>query len=563
MVTPASAQLPPEQTPLHSKKRSDHLYPEESSNPFDPHADYHDEGRWMTRIKYKDYNPLPDVKEKFDSREEMAEEIVATRIESLPRGDYGCFEAGLFKKLCGAAYRFFFGETAYQLKLLGKSSSLRHPNYSVKPVRDFEVRITPIRQLRENLGMTDPQEDYRIWSKSTWSKNGPNGLVYKNEEGEDVLVHDAVISSKDRSADKIGMMRAVDDHIYTNESIAYTGRPDTKGKAIEQITFMFQRELNKGDAGQGITEKDGVYEFTYVVNNLMSPIECIGLVTFDELASIERERDILQELSQETLTINGHQVRVKPLYFNQMFNQGIYYGELGAGSSQATLNAPGYETLLELARKTTLSGEEQPLLEAALRHLENPSDLLPEEELFYRDLLSKLLRIPIVIHCKSSTDRTIIALAISMTLKQWRNTHQEFPLEHPHLILQSETFKELFAANVMSGHQVTRVSRTAQGKIKDHAFEERVLGFQWEGNPIALRLMPNRYKKTSQSSDHPWFIGTLKSIMSLASIFFSWATDYFSKKLAYLERAYPNEQFDTESPYVKDRSLFKPSGMIV
>ena len=96
-------------------------------------------------------------------------------------------------------------------------------------------------------------------------------------------------------------------------------------------------------------------------------------------------------------------------------------------------------------------------------------------------------------------------------------------------------------------------------------FNEDQIGMQWEGNPIPLRLMPDRYKKEAPEagfwrsmghkifgnkivapSYHPWFIGTLKSVMRIAIWFFSRKTDYFSKKLAYYEKAYPNEQLDNQ-----------------
>ena len=591
-----------EATPLLSQTRDvnrDRLFAEDSDNPYQPRADYRDP-HWMTRIQYHRYDPIPDAAgETFPSREDMLEDGIGTRLEDRGGKDYSGFRKypDRHSKLKNAWEWLKYKITApspgtleHELYLQSIPDNLRHLNYSVKPSRNFNIQITPKRELRETLGMAEPRHDYRLWAKSTWAKNGPNGLKFIDESGKEIVVHDAVTSSNDRTSEKMGMMRAIDDFEHTGEvanthfteSIAYTGRPDTREKAIEQIEFMFQREFDKGVVGKGITEKDGVYEFTYVVNNLMSPIGPIGLFTFDELASIKREGEILEQLSQEPepLKINGHQVRVKPIYFNQMFNQGLYYSALASG--QVERNAKGYEVLLDLARKAPVSEKDRPLLDAAIHHLENPTELLPEQEIFYRDLIAKLIKLPIVFHCKSSTDRTIIAGAISMALQNWRNTNQEFPIEHPHLILESEPFKELYAANVMSGHQVTRVSRTAQGVVKDHVFNERQIGMQWTGNPVPLRLMPERYKKDAPEagfwrsignkifgskivapSYQPWFIGTLKSVMRVANWFFSWATDYFSKKLTYYEKAYPNLQFNTESPYIKERSLFKPPGMIV
>ena len=110
----------------------------------------------------------------------------------------------------------------------------------------------------------------------------------------------------------------------------------------------------------------------------------------------------------------------------------------------------------------------------------------PEEELFYRDLVCKLARIPIVYHCKSSTDRTGIALGLSAAVKSWRNTRQDIPVDQknpPHSILKTEMFKELFAVHTPANHQVTRVSRSAEGKVQGHNQLPNLIGFEWEKTP--------------------------------------------------------------------------------
>lgn len=570
-----------ESSPLLTKEKSqDTLFPEDSPNPYKPQAVYHDP-EWMTVVQYQPYHPTPKVKEVFKNREGMLEDLVATRLENRVSGDYSDFaNDGLWGKCKGLVTKHFSESVDYERHLQGQTTNLRHPNYSVKPVRDFNIQITPKQETRTELGLTDPKDDYKLWTKSTWAKNGPNGLAFTNEAGEMEVVHNAVTSSNDRTTEKIPMMRAIDDYQHTQESVAYTGRPDTRERAIEQIEFMFKREQAKGEKGQGLHQKDDVMEFTYMVNNLMTPIALIGLVTFDEKASIDREAAILEALSQETLVIDGQKVRIKPIYFNQGFNKGNYY------APSSPHNPKGYEVLFDLAEKADVNKQDQLLLDSAIHHLENPKNLLPEEELFYRVLISKICRIPIVMHCKSSTDRTMIALGVAVALHQWRNTSQPFPDDSegqlsPHLVLQNPLFKELFTANAMGGHQVTRVSRTAEGVVKGMKQENRVLGLQWHGNPVALRMLPERYTKEApnpgllrsigrlipgvkshiQPSFQPWFIGTLLSILKIVQFIFN--INWVSQKINYIEKAFPNKQFDMESPHIKERSFLKPSGMTV
>ncbi|NRA91001.1 MAG: hypothetical protein HRU43_07765 [Simkaniaceae bacterium] len=182
-----------------------------------------------------------------------------------------------------------------------------------------------------------------------------------------------------------------------------------------------------------------------------------------------------------------------------------------------------------------LSSKDQNLLKACYKHLENRGSLGPEVELFYRDLSMKLLKIPVINHCKSSIDRTTLALAIATSTQSWINLGKKIPVATPHEIMSDPLYKELFIANVQGSHQATRASRASEGKINGHQQFSRALGFEWgskgEGlkgkvvsllqgqSPIALRLLPDRYLDES------------------------------------------NKNFNEESPLIKDRFLKKPKKM--
>jgi len=156
-------------------------------------------------------------------------------------------------------------------------------------------------------------------------------------------------------------------------------------------------------------------------------------------------------------------------------------------------------------------------------------------ELFYRDLSMKLLKIPVINHCKSSIDRTTLALAIATSTQSWINLGKKISTNNPHEIMSDTLYKELFIANVQGSHQATRVSRATEGEIGGHQQFSRALGFEWGSkgkglkgkvvslfqgqNPIALRLLPDRYLDKSKKN------------------------------------------FNEESPLIKDRFLKKPKKM--
>ncbi len=564
------------QSGLDSTSLSTTIFSEDkSSNPFSQEAIYNDPD-WVVGVKYDPgtFNPTPYFpykpsleKKPFPKRDEALIQETQLRQKArahLPVQDrYRGYEDGLIPKIKGVVKRIFFiisnlsvtkGLAAYDLHLASQAKTLAFANYSAKPTQNFKVSITPRDPLMHALGIEDFGKEHRKMTfQSHWHKNGLQSYQFE-EDGKTVTLHDTVTSSNDRTADGISMMRRVDNE-HTGQSTAYTGRPDTQAKAKEQVTFIFRSEMAKGeDKRKGITfnEATGEYELTYVVNNLMSATHLTAIGGLNEKESILREQGILSKLKE--MTIDGKKVKIKPIYFNQTFN---FVNDYLSPPEQQEINRVGYESLLELARE----GGDNPLLQAAISHLEHPEKLLPEEEFFYRDLICKILGLPAVDHCKSSTDRTIIAVAISMALDVWMNCKKEIPKKNPHEILADPIFKELFMANVMSGHQVTRVSRSAQGKVKGAEQFSQLIGFEWGGNGlkkniIALRMVPERYKRKGSIPTH---IQTTLRVLKFASFFFN--SERIKNRIKYLERAYKTEEFDIDSHYIKNRRLFKPKGM--
>ncbi|QVL55019.1 MAG: hypothetical protein KFB95_06805 [Simkaniaceae bacterium] len=481
---------------------------------------YVDQGYSSTEVKFLDGERVSYSTRHFDSRDDMLYHIAKERIsenkmlwengELTTAERYSGFEHGLMERITGiwsrtkyiiaAAYKNLRknltfrgsigkGLKAYDLSLLRKSITKAGVNFSVKDVRDFVVK--------PNIEWLSSKDLSKTYSIARWHHNGESDYSFINERGQKEVLQNTVVSSNDQSAKRISMMRRIDDYT-TDESIAYTGRGDTESKAMEQLNFIFQNELAKNpEAQKGLVETEDGYEFTFMLNNLMSSNLFRGL---DERDSILREKAIFDALSERPITLtdkdgNEHTIMIKPLYFNQGFTPDLD----GTAWKQTEINREGYNLLFPLiddaiANNPAISAKDKQLLQAAQDHLRNPSKLKAEEEFFYRDLVMKILKIPVIDHCASSVDQTSLATSISTALQSWRNLRRDIPTLNPHDILTDPLFKELFTANIHGCHQTTQAARSAEGKIDGQQQLSHAHGFDWAGNTsILLRMLPDRY----------------------------------------------------------------------
>lgn len=453
--------------------------------------------------------------------------------------------------------------------------NLLKPNFSTQPVYNYSPTIVLPEKASTELGL-DSHDPHQLTTDVSWCFNSTlNGRLFTDESGKRSVVHHAITSSNDRTAPNICMMRRVDDH-DTGASIAYTGRPDTKARAKEQIAFIVRNERNK-EKSKLIWNGDGTYTLTYVVNNLMSPMSGIGLIAHDDQAATYREHAVLQALAGQTVEVDGIQVKVEPIYFSQPFNittalEGVIDDRFSGRGAAREMNAPAYERLFAIAEKKMKDHPEKELLNAVVNLLKNERhDLLPEEELFFRSALIQLLNLANVTHCKSSADRTTLALALTKMAFQLRalgklnkNSLRE--------ILKTETAKELFAGHCLGDHIVTRPARTCPGMVKGHEIGTRHLGFEWSTNPIAGRMLPERYtKQKTPSFGVTAFWNSLFAINVLLSPLI-WAVSaittqniFFNPLLIRPGNPLPERLIDVHSPYVgqgEGRSLIQPKDLV-
>lgn len=339
-----------------------------------------------------------------------------------------------------------------------------------------------------------------------------NGRYFINEAGEFEQVHDAVTSSFDRLGQKLALGRRIE--MGDGSIIAYAGRPDTKEKAIELIKMTFLSEWKQADFNvnplkadeerRGISffkKRENIYDFTFLVNSLLSTN-----LPFAEKRLTREIYSVLKEMEKTPITmeIGGQEITIipKPLFITQQLNwanriEDFLSDDTSGKELAKQLSKRGIRQLLTKAdhynKQNTVLEENKTRITYAQQILMHDSEnLRPEELLFYRFYLCNLLNIPIVTHCKSSVDRTGVALALESAIKQWEKAElrNDFPEElainrvNPHLIMQTDEFKELFAHNLLGSLPITKIARGQYGYKLNHGILQ---------NPVVLRLLPKRF----------------------------------------------------------------------
>lgn len=347
-----------------------------------------------------------------------------------------------------------------------RQKRLKQIAFSAVEQRDFTSTIDiQSEALRQQLGL---QPDQTITTTTELSHNSPlNGYAYRDASDREVVVTSAIASSNDRKTPQIHNLRRLADS--DDKTIGYTGRVENEEKAIEQATFLFRKEKAR------LTRAKEIYQMPYVV---FSALGSSRLLSSKERALLDSEQKALQSAFKQLITIDGCSVQVTPILIHRHFNHLEAVDQVldrlpGSSHSDGILTSAinGLQTLAQQCSN--------PEAQQCLNILSKNKHLLPEEELLYVAHICDLLRIPIVYHCKSSTDRTGSMLAIAAALRQWKNLGQSLPPHLPDLLKRLE-FKELFAANLLAGHPITEMGRG-------------ILGYKIATHPPLQRLLPARY----------------------------------------------------------------------
>lgn len=580
----------------------DKLHP--NKNDPEPYVEYVDEGLWKSRIVFQKDSSDPVMRSHLQAVKHQNDGKTHESLDALCEAELKRrmpnyqlitgFEASLKTRFPTLA-RLVMGSEQFCQKLTRQDVNKYKTQIAYSTVNRDDLICQPHienQHLNEQLHLTD---DSILRTEHLFAKNSPlNGQSFIRN-GKVVHLSQAIACSSDRHVENTGNLRLI--QTKDKESICYTGRADSDRKALEQASFIFLNELKT--RGKGITQStdeqgNPIYQIDYVVNSMLSLPWILRrestIAPFPEAKYLEVERKAFLALKEKgAVTIEDpqnpgkkYQVKFNPILFSRSTNlftrlenwlppffTGRCRAEQISEEGFSDLNVLVSQKLLSLQQLATQSPLEKKLqLEQKIKRIHyclqtleknmQSRTLLAEEEWLIRDYLCKLLDLTIVYHCKSSTDRTSIAIALSSSLKQW--IEQDLPIPENLIdLLQDERFKELFAANWMTGHQVTRYARGGKGTVAGQQLNSKNLGLSLSRgipqNPSIAHLLPKRYLKDFPTAQTLKYSAAYMALLVPISIFFYLPLIFITacRHLAYLGTGCKNHHLIGPSPFTLPR----------
>jgi len=396
------------------------------------------------------------------------------------------------------------------MKVFGKSytSALeikyqKQISYSACNRSDLRSKITiQDPSLRKELQITS---DDALSTTHTLAKNSPlNAQSYLDEEGEKKTLTSAIASLEDKKSGRARNLTRVAS--FDGTSIAYTGRIKNGENALEEASFIFLSELRskkKGITTQRTESGEEIYKLDYVAACLL-PTDPLSSAK-SSLSRLKESRALKELKSRGVITITDPEDgKTYKVVFNPLLlSESRIATDIQSGGVQKLRSV--LENKLSLLRSQKESSTSHPEIETKIGDIEKAWKLCHsdegmsiEEKLFHRDYLCKLLEIPVVYHGAKSTDKIEVLIALSSALQQWIDLKLSVP-EPVSKLFSDDRFKELFAANLLSGHQITRYIRAKEEVVHGqvvppasvtHNFSKKL--FQ---NEAIQKLMPERYLK--------------------------------------------------------------------
>jgi hypothetical protein len=325
-----------------------------------------------------------------------------------------------------------------------------------------------------------------------------NGQSYIKAPGQTVTIEQAITGPLDPNATTTALMRRLS--LETGESICYTGRPETERKALEQVEFLFQQEWTRGK--KGIRQVDGGYEFTYVVESMLDSSKVANVIQEERPRDLlDQEKETLEQLKGRVIFIpmgDGQTVaiRLNPILLHHQHNvhwvAGAEYlpGYLSGKDASDEISETGVLELKTYAMSLKTDERREHLIHLALRQLNNFRELKADQRVVYIGLLTRLLDLPLVLHCKHSKDRTSHAAAMVAALYHYMDkgmptdTEDDFDLiVGPNSDKQDQyrkLFDHLVTEYLVSQIPVTRYALSAPGNL-DAIEDPPMEGFETNG----------------------------------------------------------------------------------
>ncbi len=424
-----------------------------------------------------------------------------------------------------------------------------------KEIQEIKWSVSPLKYLlhfqKELINIFTTEQTYL--RNNTEFKN----KTFLDDFGRPVTLTLPIASSKDRSSPHLQNARTVSSG---GKVLAFTGRPDTKLKALEQAEMLIRNHQ----------DKDG--HLYYVVNSYVN-------VDFEETKMLRDELEVLTSLNNTQITVDGKQFTLHPILFNtQLTMKPIEpFAPIDITGKQASdkINHDNFIEFKQLVDSRLQTVENPSFIDSMMNKLKPPHSLLPEQEILLRAAICEYLNIPSVHHCASSKDRTTIGLAIAGALRKWISLYtllgkNPFPGNDPLSLWEKDIFKQLVAQELPGCHQLTRNGLGTRGTIYGKELNDDSVGFKL-GNGILPRILPARYvkeaslpKKALMSivAAFTWVLCTLVALLRIIifpiAIYNPKAAKESFLNIFRVHRfasLIPSKELNRQSPYIKGRHL--------
>lgn len=409
----------------------------------------------------------------------------------------------------------------YDPKSKKTQASLIGVSQSVAPRQNYQMRI----DLQDSMQSFFQEKDH-FESREILAKNG--------------YTDGAVASSYNRFADRPTLLRAIEAEDGSIDCIAGRAFDLKSATDVASFAFLSQIKMKNQSLAQGITKEGDVYTFEFAIHSLL-PHLSLGSLQFSETKMVYQEIKAYEELAKKTISIpdpedpgKSYKVRMKPLpvtacQFNHMEQMQKIIPSAFSGEYEAwKISQASDQLLIEKAKKAAQSSSDpdftkqlndtayflQQQLDANPLYKEAPFKLWQLQMI--RAYLCHLLKIPVVVHCKSCVDRTNVENAMISAMKQWIRSGRKIPQKDGRFAVFEMAkiacpytkkdgtrwsffpFKELFAYNLHKGLKITELSRAEKG----YKFNRG-----WAQHPTLCDLLPARYiKKREVDSFRRWVL---------------------------------------------------------
>lgn len=386
-----------------------------------------------------------------------------------------------------------FAEDAKRNECFAKEASTNGKT----PESDYRLTISPKSENTKRLLNNETKDinyDHRLIRNSVFNHTG----YYNQEENKAVFIDDAIATRNGSS--KANLARAVLKE--SGESVVYTGKIDTEEKAKDSLKQIIKTEyaLLKKDAKKSkLKEKNGEFELPFLTNALLSAswVNYLRNKNANESEMLKKEQAVLENLNDTYLTVNVDnqeiQVKLKPFFVNTGLNGFMDLPNCINGQKHSDeLSEKGEASFIKFAEEEIEDlekEEDKKRAKEALEALKN-ADKTPDlnlrslQKLINRAFICNLLGIAMIAHCKSSIDRTTIAIGLISAVNQVMDSGNVKAFEKdgvctPHAILNNSeygnAFKNQVVSNMIIGHYFVKMAR---GKP----------GFKWSGSEILALL---------------------------------------------------------------------------